>query len=94
MVIGMAFTPVFVAAWVFLRSPWRAFALAATFTAGAFAGFVGCGFLGYSLMNSDTTGRPSETSLLLFSTAGAIAGGVLAVWVLNRFSKYPPWKRY
>jgi hypothetical protein len=93
-VVGMAFIPVFIAAWVVLRSGWRALVLAVMFTAGALAGFVGGGLVGYSLMTTDSAGPPSFISALLFSTAGAVAGGVLAVWLLGRFSKYPPWKRY
>ena len=93
-VVGMAFIPVFIAAWVVLRSGWRALVLAAMFTAGALAGFVGGGLVGYSLMTTDSAGPPPGISVLLFSIAGAVAGGVLAVWLLGRFSKYPPWKRY
>jgi hypothetical protein len=93
-VIGMAFVPVFIAAFFILRSAGRAFALAATFTAGAFAGFVGCGFLGAWLMQTRTMDPESTAYLIAFATAGAIGGGVLAVYILGKFAKYPPWRRY
>jgi hypothetical protein len=93
-VIGIAFVPVFIAAVVILRSVSRAFLLAATFTAGAFAGFVGCGLLGDWLMRSPITGPGSTASLVAFATAGAVGGGMLAVYLLGRFSRYPPWRRY
>ena len=93
-VCGTAFVPVFIAAWVVLRSAGRAFVLAATFTAGAFAGFVGGGFLGRWLMHSPATGPGSETALIAFATAGAIGGAILAVFMLGKFSRYPPWRRY
>jgi hypothetical protein len=92
-VIGLAFVPVFIAALVILRSVSRAFVLAATFTVGAFAGFVACGLLGNWLMFSPTTGPGSETSLIAFATAGAVGGAMLAVYLLGRFSRYPPWRR-
>jgi len=93
-VIGTAFVPVFIAAVIILRSMGRAFVLAATFTAGAFAGFVACGLLGDWLMRSPTSGPGSTTSLILFATAGAVGGGLLAVYLLGKFSRYPPWRRY
>ena len=93
-VIGIAFVPVFIAAMVILHSAARAFVLAATFTAGAFAGFVGFGLLGNWLMFSAETGPGSTTSQIVFATAGAIGGGLLAVYMLGQFSKYPPWRRY
>jgi hypothetical protein len=95
-VIGCAFVPAFIAAMVMLRSVWRAFVLAATFTAGAFAGFVGGGFLGAWLMESRSVNLDtrSTTLLICFATAGAIGGGALAVYLLGRYARFPPWRRY
>ena len=93
-VAGMAFVPAFIAGLVILKSVGRAFALAATFTAGAFAGFVGGGFLGGWLMQSHTMDPQSAALLITFATAGAIGGGVLAVYILGQFTRYPPWRRY
>lgn len=94
MLLGIVFIPLFVIALVMLRSSMRAFVLAATFTMGAMLGF----FLGVLLaswllhLHSQETG--SLLLLLAFASASAVAGGALAVWLLGRFSKYPPWRPY
>jgi hypothetical protein len=31
---------------------------------------------------------------MLFLASGAVAGGALAVFLLGRASKYPPWRPY
>lgn len=93
-IVGTAFVPVFIASWIMLRSPLRALALAATFCAGAFAGFAGCLALGNLLMSPHASDTPSMLWLFAFATAGAIGAGVLAVWTLGRFSRHPPWRRY
>ena len=92
-VVGMAFVPTFLVALVMLRSVWRAFVLAAAFTGGAFAAFIGCAFVGSWLLRPQM-GQESEPLVWAFATAGAIGGGVLALYVLGRFSRYPPWRRY
>lgn len=93
-VVGFAFVPIFIAAFVMLRSFGRAFLLAATFTAGAFVGFLGCGVLGGWILDSHLMDTQSTAILISFATLGAIGGGILALSVLGRFSKYPPWRRY
>jgi hypothetical protein len=92
-VVGLQFVPVFIAALVMLRSVTRAFVLSATFTAGAFAGFVGFGFLGGQLIETHTTDPGSTTLLIAFATAGAVGVGVLAVYILGKLVSYPPWRR-
>ena len=89
-VTGRVCVPVFIAALFLLRSAGRAFVLAAVFTAGAFAGFTGCGFLGAWLMQTRTMDPESTALLIAFATAGAIGGGVLAVYILGKFAKHPP----
>lgn len=93
-VVGLAFVPIFIASLVMTHSFARAFVLSATFTAGAFLGFAGCGILGAWLMDSRSMDPNSTAFLVAFATAGAIGGGILAVFILNRFAKYPPWRRY
>jgi hypothetical protein len=92
-VIGMAFIPTFVIAMLMLHSVVRAFILAAAFMGGAFAAFVSFGFLGAWLLRTEG-GRGSEAAVITFATAAAIGGGVLAVYLLGKVSKYPPWRRY
>ena len=92
-VIGLQFLPVFIIALFMLRSVKRAFVLSATFTAGAFAGFVGFGFLGAKLIELHVMEPGSAALVIAFATAGAVGAGVLAVYFLGRFAKYPPWRR-
>jgi len=93
-VVGMVFVPAFIASWIMLRSPLRTLALAATFCVGALAGFAGCMALGSWLMSPHASDAPSMLWLFVFATACAIGAGVIAVWMLGRFSRYPPWRRY
>jgi hypothetical protein len=92
-VIGLQFVPVFIVALVMLRSLKRALVLSATFTAGAFAGFVGFGFLGGWLIERRMTDSGSTTLVIAFATAGAVGVGVLAVYFLGKSVSYPPWRR-
>ena len=92
-IASLVFLPAFIIALVMLRSARRGLVLAATFTAGAFMGFLGCAVLGSWLMGVHPQELRSFTLFLVFATAGAIGGGVLAVGVLGHFSKYPPWRR-
>jgi hypothetical protein len=86
------FIPMFVIALAMLSSVRRAFLLSASFTIGGLTGlFIGllCFFL---------IGRQHSPDMIsLFQTlvlaAGAMGGGVLAVFLLGKLSKYPPWKR-
>jgi hypothetical protein len=93
-VVGAAFLPVFIVALFMMHSVGRAFVLSAAFTAGALAGFVGCGVASGWLLQTRTMEFGSTALLIGFATAGAIGGGILAVYILGRFSKYPPWRRY
>jgi len=92
-VVGLAFVPTFIAGVFILRSLARAFVLSAGFTLGAFAGFAGSGFLGAWLMRSRSMDPDSTTVLICFATAGAIGGAILALYLLGRFAKNPPWRR-
>ncbi len=92
-VVGLQFLPVFIIALLMLRSVKRAFVLSATFTAGAFTGFVAFGFLGEWLIESQVMGLKSAELLIAFATAGAVGAGVLAVYVLGKLADYPPWRR-
>ncbi|HEX5160986.1 MAG TPA: hypothetical protein VFV88_04645 [Steroidobacteraceae bacterium] len=93
MLLGIVFLPLFVIAFAMVRSVGRAFILASTFTLGAMGGFF-LGVLGGSWLlevHPDETG--SVVMLLTFAGAAAVAGGVIALWLLGRMSGSPPWRR-
>jgi hypothetical protein len=87
------FVPVFIIALVILRSALRALVLALTFTVGAAAGYLAALAAGRGLMRSSLGAPPADTTMLIFCTAAAIGGGLLAVFILGRFSKTSPWRR-
>jgi hypothetical protein len=93
MLLGVVFIPLFVIALVMLRSATRAFAISATFTMGAMIGF----FLGVIAGSWLLEIHPEQsgTLVLLFTFAGAsaVAGGVIALWLLAKISGNPPWRR-
>ena len=91
LICGSVFFPVFIAAWVMLRSAGRAFALAVVFSAGALAAYVACGMLGARLI--DPLGAHTEAYLAGFAAAGAVGGGVLATFIFGKLSRQPPWRR-
>ena len=92
-VAALVFVPMFIIAIGILREPMRAFVLSSWFSIGATFG----GFMALALARLVLTHRHSEdiNSMLtaLFVVAGAAAFGVLAVFVLNKNSRNPPWRR-
>jgi len=93
MLLGIVFIPLFVIAFVVLRSSSRAFVLAATFTMGAMLGFFLAVLLGSWLMAPHSQDNTSLALLLTFASAGAVAGGAISVWLLGKLTKHPPWRR-
>jgi len=91
LICGSVFFPVFVAAWIMLRSPGRAFALAAVFSAGALVAYVACGKLGARLI--DPFGAHTEGFIVGFASAGAVGGGALATFIFGKLSRRSPWRR-
>jgi hypothetical protein len=92
-IAGCVFVPVFIISLVMVRAPGRALLLSMTFTAGALLGFIACGALGFQLLRPYVSPQSTPFWFVTFATAGAIGGAVLAVYVLGRFSKHPPWRR-
>jgi len=88
------FLPTFVIAILMLHSVARAFVLSAAFTMGALAGAIGAWLLGSLAIGRLHEAQITEALAVVFVAAGAVAGGVLAVYGLGKLSKYPPWKRY
>ena len=93
MLLGIVFIPLFVIAFFMVRSATRAFILASTFTMGAMGGFF-LGVLGGSwLLNVHPDQTGSLVLLFTFAGASAVAGGVIALWLLGKISGNPPWRR-
>jgi hypothetical protein len=94
LIIGVVFVPTFVIAIVMLHSAVRAFVLSATFTMGALTGALVATFGAGLIFNRAQPEWMSATILMIYMAAVAIAGGILAVYLLGKLSKYPPWRRY
>jgi hypothetical protein len=90
---GSLFVPAFAVALAMVRSVRRAFVLSATFSVGALAGGLGALALGSAVIARRHSSEVTEMLVLLFAAAGAAAGGTLAVYLLGRVSKNPPWHR-
>jgi hypothetical protein len=90
---GAFFVPLFVIALAMLRSARRAFVLAATFTIGATAGYCLSFLVAPELMELHMQEIRTHVLLYAFASAGAVAGGVLAVFLLSKLSARPPWQR-
>jgi len=94
MLAGCLFVPTFVFALAMLRSARRAFVLSAAFSMGALAGGLGAFALALWVVARRHSSSVTDMLVMLFAAAGAVAGGVVAVYLLGRLSKYPPWRRY
>jgi hypothetical protein len=93
MLLGVVFIPLFVIALAMLRSASRAFVLASTFTMGAMIGFF-LGVLAGSWLLEIHAGQTGSLVLLFtFAGASAVAGGVIALWLLGKLSGNSPWRR-
>ena len=93
MLLGIVFIPLFIIAYVMTRSASRAFVLAVTFTGGAMVGFFLGVLLGSWLMDTHPQETGSFALFITFASASAVAGGVIAVWLLGKLSGNPPWRR-
>jgi hypothetical protein len=93
MVAAGVFVPVFVIALILLKQVSRAFVIAAVFATGATAGFLLAALAGHWAVGRAIATEIREAMLVAFATAGAVAGGVLAVWALEKNNKEAPWRR-
>ena len=92
LVASVVFWPTLIIAMAVLRAPMRAFVLAGAFTFGACIGSVS------SLMAADPlvgrqVGDARTYYVVAFITLGAIAGGLLAVFLLGKLAGYSLWRR-
>jgi hypothetical protein len=91
---GALFVPTFIVAIAMLKSVGRAFVLAGTFSLGA----VTLGLVSFAGATAVLARRHSadvnSILVMLFAVAGAAAGGVLAVLLLGKLARHPPWRRY
>jgi len=88
----VVFWPTLIIAMAVLRAPSRAFVLAGAFTFGAIVGSI------FSLMAAEPLiGRQAGDArtyfVFLFVSLGAIAGGLLAVFLLGKLAGYSLWRR-
>jgi hypothetical protein len=93
MVAVCVFVPVFVIALIMLKQVSRALVIAAVFAVGATVGFLLAGMAGHWAVWRAVASEIREALLVAFATAGAAAGGVLAVWALEKNDKESPWRR-
>src|SRR5689334_7947963 len=91
---GSLFAPTFVVALAMVRSVRRAFVLSATFSMGALAGGLGAWVVAGLAIARRHSSSVTDMLVMLFAAAGAAAGGVIAVYLLGRASRYPPWRRF
>jgi hypothetical protein len=88
----VVFWPTLIIAMAVLKAPMRAFVLAGTFTIGAVLGSF------FSLMAAEPllgrhVGDTGTLYTFLFCSLGAIAGGVLAVYLLGKLAGESLWRR-
>ena len=87
------FVPMFLIALAMVRSGKRAFILAGAFSLGATA----TGLVSFATATALVARRHSDEInamlVMAFAVAGAVAGGVLAVFLLSRLTRDMPWRR-
>jgi hypothetical protein len=84
------FVPLFVIGLIMLKSLPRAFVLAIVFAVGATVGFV-LAALGANVAVGHAVGDQARQAMLVaFTSAGAAAGGAIAVWILLKNRSTPP----
>jgi hypothetical protein len=84
LVAACVFVPVFGIALVMLKSARRAFSNASVFALGSVAGFWIAGSVAGLVIGHAIGSEFRDAFGIAFVTGGAVAGGVLAVWALNR----------
>jgi sugar phosphate permease len=90
----VVFVPAFIIAMAMLGSAARAFVLSATFTVDGMAGFFATMLVSGLVLDTHVSDPRSLTWMFAFASAGAVGCAVLAVFLLGRLSRYPPWRRY
>ena len=91
---ALIFIPLLVIAMAVLRSPTRAFVLSATFAMGGMVGFF-LGLLGGGpLLGRHSSQTPELIYLFTFAALAAIAGGLIAVWLLGKLAGRSLWQRH
>src|SRR5687768_11114902 len=78
------FVPIFAIALFILKSAGRAFSIAAVFALGSVLGWCIAGYLAQAAVGRAVSPEVRDAFGAAFSTGGAVAGGVLAVWLLTR----------
>jgi hypothetical protein len=89
---GVVFWPTLIIAIVQLRAPLRAFALAASFTLGAMLGSW-VSLLAAQPLFAAQSGDARTYYMFGFAALGAIAGGLIAVFLLSKIAGPSLWRR-
>jgi len=84
------FVPLFVIGMIVLKSIQRAFVVAIVFAVGATLGFLLAAMAGTWAVGHGVGGQTRLAMLLAFTSAGAAAGGAIAVWALFKYQNKPP----
>ena len=93
LVAACIFVPIFVIALVMLRSLLAAFTLAAVFALGSACGFILTAMVATLAIGHAVDSPTRDALFVALATSGAVAGGVLAVWIVDRNNKNRPWRR-
>ena len=80
----VVFVPLFVVGLIMLKSLSRAFSLAIVFAMGSVAGFVLAALCANWAVGHGIESDTREAMMVAFCSAGAAAGGAIAVWALVR----------
>jgi hypothetical protein len=83
-IAAFVFVPIFGIAFFMLKSARRAFGIASVFALGSVFGFFVAGELAGLIVGRDAGPDLRNVYGIAFATGGAVAGGVLAVWLLTR----------
>ena len=92
LVAVVVFWPTLIIAMAVLRAPMRAFVLAGTFTMGAVIGSVLSLMAAVPLIPREV-GDARGYYIFAFVSLGAIAGGIVTVFLLGKVAGYSLWRR-
>jgi ABC-type cobalamin transport system permease subunit len=93
LVAACVFVPMFIIALIMVKSALRAVSVAALFAMGSVLGFVAAAALARWAVGHGVGNDIHEIMTVAFAVGGAVAGGVIAVWILERNNPHRPSRR-
>ena len=93
LVAACVFVPMFVIALIMVKSALRALTVAALFSVGSVLGFVLAAALADWAVGHGVGSDVRQVMSVAFAVGGAVAGGVIAVWILERNNPHRPSRR-